>query len=222
MPFTYDVFISYRHLDNIPVSGATGWIDDFTKRLTTQLTFKLGHEPRVWRDPKLGGSDYFERVILKALQQSKILISVLSPGYIDPSSEWCLRELTDFCRLAKQDIGVSIEDKSRCFKIVKTFVAREKHPAELQGLLGYEFFDEDADSDRVRDFSYLSDGYRYNRYLDQIDQLAFDITQMLMAIDSAKSVTTPDRLHTVYIAEATTDRSHYRVSIRNELLSLGF
>src|SRR5713226_8291936 len=136
MPFTNDVFISYRHLDNKPITGNTGWVDGFTEKLSAQLSGRLGHDPVIWRDPEITGSDYFESVILKQLEQSKVLVSILSPGYIDPSSKWCGRELSEFCRLAKQGIGVRLGDKSRCFKVVKTFVPRDKHPADLQGLLG--------------------------------------------------------------------------------------
>ncbi len=222
MPFTNDVFISYRHLDNRPITGNTGWVDDFTEKLRTQLSFKLGRDPVIWRDPEIRGSEYFEGVILNQLDQSRVLVSILSPGYIDPSSEWCVRELTEFCRLAKGGIGVRIGEKSRCVKVVKTFVPRDKHPDELQGLLGYEFFDEDQDSRRERDFSYLPDGYQYKRYLDKIDQLAFDVTELLKAIDSPQPSLPPDIQHTVYLAEATTDRAEYRDSIKNELLSRGF
>jgi hypothetical protein len=219
--FTNDIFISYRHLDNAPVSGETGWIDDFTAKLKTQLAFKLGYEPVIWRDRKLGGSDYFADVIMNALKQSKLLISILSPGYVAPKSEWCMRELSEFHRLAEENKPQ--HDKSRCIKVVKSFLPRDQHPVQLQGLLGYEFYEKDEESGRPREFSYLPQGEHYNRYIKKIDDLAFDISEMLKTFDAPQtSPATSDIERTVYLAEVTTDRTEYRDSIKNELVSRGF
>ncbi len=220
MKFTNDVFISYRHIDNRPISGSVGWIDDFEKKLKAQLAFKLGYDPTIWRDPELRGSEFFDEVIVKELAQSKILVSILSPGYIDPSSDWCLRELDEFCRKAQTNIGLRVGEKSRCIKVVKTVLARDKHPAALKGPLGYEFFDEDPELRRLRDFSYLPSGYQHNRYLDKIDQVSFDIAELLIEINNPKPPTAVGP--TVYLAETTSDRAEYRDSIQNELRSRGF
>jgi len=221
--FTNDIFISYRHIDNRPVSGSTGWIDDFTEKLRAQLAFKLGYDPIIWRDPTITGGEYFADVILKEIEKSKVLISILSPGYVDSNSPWCRRELSEFCHLAERTIGVRIGEKSRCIKVVKSFLAREQHPLELQGLLGYEFYEEDEQLHRPRDFSYLPDGYQYKRYLDKIDQLAWDISQLLKTMEHPQSSLSPQDIdHTVYLAESTTDRAEYRDSIRNELQSRGY
>ena len=223
MLFTNDIFISYRHIDNRPIAGTTGWVDDFTEKLRAQVAFKLGYDPVIWRDPAIRGNEDFTDVILNGIEQTKILISILSPGYVDPNSPWCLRELSEFCRLAKRNLGVRIGEKSRCIKVVKSFLPRDKHPSELQGLLGYEFYAEDPDLRRERDFSYLPDGHQYHRYLDRIDQVAFDISELLKLIDKPQpSPPAPDIEHTVYLAEVTTDRAEYRDGIRNELLSRGF
>ena len=220
MSFKYDVFISYRHIDNQTAFGSVGWIDAFENELKNQLAFKLGYEPEIWRDPEIRGNDYFEQVIMRAIEESKIFISILSPGYINPSSEWCLRELREFVRLAPKNIGVKIGDKSRCIKAVKTFVPREQHPLELQELPGFEFFDKDPLQRRPRDFSHLPDGYQHNRYLDRIEQISFDVAALIEAINKQQPVgpTGP----AVYLAETTSDRSEYRDSIQNELRSRGY
>lgn len=222
--FTNDLFISYRHLDNAPVSGETGWIDDFTAKLKTQLAFKLGYEPKIWRDRKLNGSEYFSNVIMAALGTSKLFISVLSPGYVAPHSEWCMKELGAFYDLSQHDRTVQLGDKSRCIKVVKSYLPREKHPAQLQGLLGYEFYERDNESGRPRDFSYLPQGDQYARYLKKIDELAFDISELLKAFDQPAPGVDPAPAtdQAVYLAESTTDRTEYRDAIRNELLSRGF
>ena len=220
MTFTNDVFISYRHVDNRPISGNTGWIDDFEEKLKAQLAFKLGYDPVIWRDPVLRGSEYFEDVILKKLAQSKVFIAVLSPGYISPKGEWCLRELGEFCRLSAGNLGIRVGEKSRCLKAVKSFLSRDQHPAELKGPLGYEFFDEDPELRRPKDFSYLSGGYKHDRYLDKIEEIAFDVAEILKEIDSEKPA--PVDNGTVYLAEVTSDRAEFRDSIKNELRSRGY
>lgn len=217
-----DIFISYRHLDNAPVSGDIGWIDDFTVKLTTQLGFKLGRKPVIWRDPELGGADYFSNVIMTALQQSKILVSILSPGYVSPDSEWCLRELQEFCKVAEQGIGVKVGEKSRCIKVLKTFLQRDEHPTQLREQLGYEFYKQDEESKRPEDFSYLVGGDYYQRYLKKIDDLAYDLSIILKAIDNRTAPPEVDLEHTVYLAEVTSDRTEHRDNIRSELLSRGF
>jgi TIR domain len=222
--FTNDLFISYRHLDNVPVSGETGWIDDFTAKLKTQLAMKLGYEPKVWRDRRLNGNEYFSKVIMEALRSSKLLISILSPGYVAPHSEWCMKELSAFYDLSQRDTVTQLGDKSRCIKVVKWYLPREKHPPQLQGLLGYDFYERDEESGRPREFSYLPQGDHYQRYLKKIDELAFDLSELLKIFDqpNVSPPTTPGSDQVVYLAEATTDRTEYRDAIRNELLSRGF
>lgn len=223
MPFTHDIFVSYRHLDNKAPAGEQGWVDDFTDRLRVELGYRLGREPHIWRDPTIRGTDYFSDVIIDHLAKSKILISILSPGYVDPDSPWCMRELSEFYRFAEHDIGVRVGQMSRCVKVVKTYLRREAHPTEIQGQTGYEFFEEDPDKNRPREFSHLSKGPQHDRYLERIDQLAWDISELLKTIDSSvppKPPPAPQK--TVYLAQTTPDRSKNWDNIKTELLSRGF
>lgn len=221
--FPNDIFISYRHLDNKPVAGKTGWIDDFTLKLKTQLGFKLGYDPVIWRDRKLEGAEYFAEVIMKELKRSKILISILSPGYVSKHTEWCKRELEEFYRFAQQGIGLRIDEKPRCIRVVKSFLEREQYPVQLQDQLGYEFYMKDEESERPEDFSYLEGGDHYHRYLKKIDDLAYDVSKILKAFEKPEAVPPPtDIEHTVYLAGVTSDGTEHRDNIRSELLSRGF
>lgn len=218
MSFTHDVFISYRHLDN-----KAGWVADFTTRLRDELGFKLGREPDIWRDPKIAGADYFADEIMEHLAGSKVLISVLSPGYVDPGSPWCMKELSEFYRLAGGNVGVRLGNRSRCVKVVKTYLPRDEHPAVLQGQVGYEFFEEDPDTKRPREFSHLPEGHQHERYLDRIEQLAWDIKELIKAIDGAEPLKPPpDPRRTVYLAQTTPDRSKDWDSVKDELIRRGF
>jgi hypothetical protein len=147
----------------------------------------------------------------------------LSPGYVAPTSEWCMRELCEFHRLAEQGIGIQVGEKARCIKVVKSFLDREKHPSQLKGLLGYEFYEIDEESGRPHEFSYLPEGDRYGRYLKKIDDLAFDLSELLKSFDQPQMLPpVADIEHTVYLAETTTDRTEYRDSIKSELISRRF
>lgn len=223
MSTAHDIFISYRHLDNRAAAGEQGWVDDFTERLRVELGYRLGREPDIWRDPTIGGVDYFEDVIMEHLAKSKLLISILSPGYVDASSSWCLRELREFYRLAERGGGVRVGNKSRCVKVVKTYLSRDAHPAEIQGQAGYEFFEDDLVRKRPREFSHRPEGSQHGRYLDRIDQLAWDVSEMLKAMESAAPPPPPpDPGRTVYLAQTTPDRSKDWDSIKTELVSRGF
>ena len=95
MKFADDVFISYAHLDNqAVVEGQPGWISRFDRALKIRLGQLLGREPRIWRDPKLQGNDFFADTLVERLPEVAALVAVLSPRYAN--SDWCRREMSTF------------------------------------------------------------------------------------------------------------------------------
>ena len=69
------------------------------------------------------------------------LLSILSLRYID--SEWCLREVDEFCRTAELNGGLTVDDKARVIRIMLRGIPaerREQLPHVLKDALGYEFF----------------------------------------------------------------------------------
>src|SRR5262249_31760506 len=150
-PFQYDVFISFAHIDNETLSKEQeGWIAMFHRALQVRLAQLLGEGPEIWRDPKLQGNDDFNQEIVDNLLRARVLVSVLSPRYV--RSDWCRKELQEFIHAAERRGGVFINNKARIFKVVKTPVPLEQHPAEIQKLLGYEFFREDPANHRFHEF----------------------------------------------------------------------
>ena len=143
--FENQLFISYAHIDNEHFSGTSeGWIDLLHERLEIRLAQLLGKPLKIWRDRKLRGNDLFNDTIVIELARTAILISVITPRYIESPS--CRSEVEDFSRLAASNGGLQISDKHRVFKVVKTYVAFEEHPAVVRDLLGYEFFQRDQAS----------------------------------------------------------------------------
>jgi hypothetical protein len=221
MPFTDDIFISYRHLDNQSASSGNGWIDDFHKRLKIRLEQLLGREVRIWRDPQLQGGMDFTAEIIEHIANTKVLLTVLSPGYIE--SEWCLRELREFCRLAEQHGGVRRGNKFRAVKVVKTPISREKHPRALQEQTGYEFFETEEGTHIPREFSPEDGGFQHQRYEDKIYDLAWYLKELLEILDEHQPVPPPpDKERTIYLAHTTSDRSYDREKIMYELRDRGF
>ena len=150
--FEHDFLISYAHIDDQAlVDGQSGWVSQLHRLLEIRVGQLMGQTPKIWRDPKLQGNDYFADTITERLPRIAALVSVFSPRYVQ--SEWCNRELKEFCRAAEQSGGVRIHDKARIFKVVKTPVNLEKQPDEVKPMLGYEFFVYDAESGRPRELA---------------------------------------------------------------------
>jgi len=105
MPIGQQVFISYAHLDN-----ERQWVARFHELMVPMLKTRLGRVPSVWRDKSLQGNDIFADEIVKQLSDAALLLSVVSPRYVE--SEWCLREAQTFCDLAQQSGGVVVDRKA--------------------------------------------------------------------------------------------------------------
>jgi TIR domain len=148
----HDVFISYAHIDNQTLSeGQEGWITTLHRALEIRLAQLLGEPPKIWRDRKLQGNDYFDDEICSNLSKAFVLVAVMSPRYV--RSVWCNREIKEFLQGAARSSDVPIENKSRIFKVIKTPIPLEEHPVEVQGLLGYEFFHRDSETQRFIEFN---------------------------------------------------------------------
>ena len=233
MDFEKDLFISYAHLDNQSLSPEQeGWISIFHKALSIRLSQIRGATPRIWRDRKLQGNDYFSDAITEALASSGLLLSILSPRYL--KSEWCMRELQTFCNGAtEQTGGLNVgENKGRLFKVVKTYVSRDQYPAEFESFIGYEFFEFDA-AGRPQEFNNIYGPELERKFYARLNDLAYDIHQTLeileaLSTDSSEQTDdhngeTNDRPagKTIYLAETTFDLSDARDSIRRELTMAG-
>jgi hypothetical protein len=179
-PFDNDLFISYAHLDNQPlIEGQKGWIDEFHHALETRLDQLLGEECKIWRDRKLGGNDFFDETIVSKFPNTALLVSILSPRYL--KSDWCLKELKAFLTAAAQSGGARIGEKSRVFKVIKTHVPREDHPPELQGSLGYSFYEIEEVTDRPREFLIDPRDESYRKFRLKLDDLAYEILDLAKA-----------------------------------------
>jgi len=221
--FKNHIFISYAHIDNTHFSGAAkGWIDLLHERLEIRLAQLLGKKPNVWRDPELKGNDVFNDTIVIELSKTAILLSIISPRYLQSTS--CRQELEHFFRHAARSAGVRLDDKHRVFKIVKTYVPLEDHPPELRDLLGYEFYQRDQASNRAREFDHeiSPQGEKDKRYWDKFEDLVWDIQELIKRMESRAQSPAPSMSGaTIFLAETTSDLGEERDKVKRELQQYG-
>jgi hypothetical protein len=223
MAFQNDLLISYAHLDDQSlVEGQPGWISWLHGLLEIRVAQLLGEKPKIWRDPKLQGNDYFaDTIAVEQIPRVAALLTVLSPRYVQ--SEWCIREVQEFCRASETTGGLRIGDKARIFKVVKTPVPLERHPAELQPLLGYEFYVTDPQTGRPRELSQAYGPEAERQFLTRLDDLAYDITKLLETLKTNGSQRPPAAPKgIVYLAETSFDLRDEREAVKRDLVHNGF
>jgi hypothetical protein len=221
MAFEQDLLISYAHLDDQAlVEGEDGWVSRLHRLLEIRVGQLLGEKPRIWRDPKLQGNDFFADTILERLPRVGALVSVLSPRYV--LSEWCTRELKEFCRASEASGGIRVADKARIFKVVKTPVPSERFPPEVQPLLGYEFYVVDPQSGRPRELSQAYGPEAERAFLAKLDDLAYDIARLLELLRQNGGARPQERRGTVYLAETSFDLREEREAIKRDLIRNGY
>lgn len=206
-------------MDNqVLTEGSEGWVSFLHRALEVRVSQLLGKEPRIWRDPKLRGNDFLEDGIFTRLFEVSILIAVITPRYLN--SEWCLRELHEFLRLAETKSGLLTGEGTRFFKVVKTPVPLNEQPSELLEVLGYEFFSIDSERRRPRELMPGLDKESDRLYWAKLDDLAHDISSVLKTLGGT-SVASETGL-SVYLADTSFDLSEQRSAVRRELLEHGY
>jgi hypothetical protein len=100
----------------------------------------------------------------------------------------------------------------------------ERHPAELQPLLGYEFFVVDPQSGRPRELSQAYGPEAERQFLARLDDLAYDIAKLLEQLKSEPGAASPAAppKGTVYLAETSYDLREEREAVKRDLLRQGF
>jgi hypothetical protein len=225
MAFEKQVFISYAHIDNEPLSeNQQGWITRFHTSLSAMLGMRLGRKPEIWRDIKLSGNDIFADEIIQQFPKTALLISVLTPRYVE--SEWCTREVKEFCKTAENTGGILVDNKSRVIKVVKIPVSDETPLPEVMKLaLGYPFFVFDEQQTPLElDPAYGEEFTQ--KYNLKMAKLAFDVAELIKKIDSQSKAAAPTTVGTekptIYLADCSIDRRDDREAINADLRLHGY
>ena len=222
MSYEHDLFISYAHIDNQPLTAdQVGWVTRFHGTLAAQLSMRLGSVARIWRDDKLRGNDVFADEIVQKFASTALLVSVLSPRYL--ASDWCRRELVGFCTEAAREGGLALGNKARVFKVVKTPVTTQSAlPPQVRDAKGYDFFSDVDGAPLELDPAY---GLKYSEaYFRMVGILAWELSQLLQVLQAAAPhpMQLPTPLPTapgpvVYLADCTADRREVRAVLEAEL-----
>ena len=237
MPFEQHAFISYAHVDNLTTpDDDRGWVTRFQQQLTAYLSTEIGTQVRLWRDERLRGNQIFSDEIVSQFPKTAVLIAVVSPRYIE--SEWCLREVREFCAAAQAHGGLVMGRKTRVVRVLLRPMEEgwsARLPPELRAdeSLGYPFYEEVEGRRTLRLDPALGNGESYRR---NVMFLAEDVGELLRALDkidaqaggaaavggaarSAAAAAAPGL--TVYLAECSADRRDDRERLRADLKAHG-
>jgi TIR domain len=231
MKFANHLFISYAHLDNEKTAeDDLGWVDRFHKSLKAFLTTAIGEEAVIWRDLKLRGNDVFAEEIVSQFPETALLVSILSPRYL--KSEWCLKEIEEFCKAAEIHGGLVIDNQMRVHRVMLKPLAaelREKLPGKLKDELGYPFYEEEDGGQFLTLDPRFGDKYKaaFNRGLALMANELAEIIEKLNEKENpipepmpARSAGPPKPV--IYLSECSWDRGDDREKIRSELRATGY
>lgn len=222
MSFEQHAFISYAHVDNLATPDEDrGWVTRFQQQLAAYLSTEIAAEARLWRDDRLRGNQIFSDEIVGQFAKTAVMIAVVSPRYIE--SEWCLREIGEFCAAAERHGGLIVDHRTRVVPVLlKPMPAewRQRLPAGLRAdeTLGYAFYEEVEGRRTLRLDPAFGNGEAYRR---NVMFLAEDIGEVIRKLEHSGSAAAPvdsaDSGPVVYLAECAADRRDDRERLRAEL-----
>jgi serine/threonine protein kinase len=218
-----DAFISYAGMDDLElIEGRKGWVSNLHRALEIRLGQLLGKPPEIWRDPKPQDNDILDEMRIERLKHVVALVSVMSPPYV--KSERTQKELAEFCKAAEEQGGVRFRNRERIFKVLKTPVPPQMHPPELKSLLGYQFFNVDPDTGRVRELNEVFGPETQKDFWIRLDDLAHDMCYLLEMLEASGTAVVPksDNKNAIFLAQTTFDLREQREAIKRDLQQHGY
>ncbi len=225
MKFEKHLFVSYAHLDDVVSDGdPKGWVGHFYSALGSFLSMTLARQPVIWRDDRLDGNDDFSAEIVAQFPKTAVMISIVSERYLE--SEWCIREVTEFCKAAERTGGLMVENKMRVHQVLLRPLAhelRQKLPGNLSGALGYCFYKPQENGRFMPLDPRFGEKFR-DEFNQQIFILADDIATVIKKLLAGTEAPQPagPKKPCIYLAECSWDRAGDREKIRSELRATGY
>jgi serine/threonine protein kinase len=224
-----DVLLSYAAIDDYPLEeGKPGWVSQLHRNLEVRMEQLSGEKVRIARLPEDAFSPSIEAELLQQVPQAKAMISVVSPPFVN--SPMCRREVEQFWLGAEHTGGRYVEDKSRLLKVLKTSVTEQQMPKQLidifSPLFGFEFFELDPETGRVREFDETFGPVLKQRFFERVYDLAYDGCRVLSLLKQVRArdipAAAPDpHRRWIYLATTTSDVADERDRIMRELLERG-
>jgi hypothetical protein len=195
--YEHDIFVSYAHVDDQPFAGAEqGWVTTLINGLKILLGKQLGNPNlfSLWMDYELRGNLAVTNYIIEKIENSAILIVILSPAYL--MSQWCRLELNTFL--------TQVGENSGCLFVVEHDVV--ERPSELDDLLGYQFWIRN-DVGKPRTLAIPKPHPEEFIYYQLLDDLARQLTAKLKELKKLKEKELPKKSTIILTASSSTSSS---------------
>jgi hypothetical protein len=221
--YTYDIFISYCHVDNkTPLNETRGWVDCFEQVLKDKLAQRVGERAgervEIWRDStRLEGNFKFNESIEKAICNSALLISLTSPSNI--KSPYCELERKMFVQHAShQELGLSLGERYRIFNVLMNNIPVENWPKELgqgrEASRAFELFERVSETDGIGRPSKTSESSSaFDIQMDKlVATLGTTLKELQIACSPSKTAPPPEMApeKQIFVAEVPASMRRYR------------
>ncbi|MGO9108099.1 MAG: protein kinase domain-containing protein [Thermoguttaceae bacterium] len=224
-----DILLNYAAIDDQPLfEGKPGWVSQLHRNLVLRVEQLSGEKIGIARLPESSVSTVVEARVLEHLPHVKAMISVVSPPFV--KSDVCRSEVEQFWQIAERTGGQWVENRARLLKVLKTTVSAQEMPPSLADifspLLGFEFFELDPQTGRVREFDETFGPAFRQRFFERVYDLAHDLCQILrtlrqIGVAKGPASDSATEKHWVYLATTTSDVQDERDRIKRELLERG-
>ncbi|MEM7109043.1 MAG: DUF4062 domain-containing protein [Bacteroidota bacterium] len=210
MAYTIDVLILFADQDNHLTETERGWIEDFKRFLEGMLKQVLGEIPNI-----LLKSEH-DAVSGANLKEVAVLLPILSPSFI--ASGECLDTLEEFLVSGKNA-------EKRVFKVLKRPLETSDQPTKLRGLIGYDLFSLNIETDEVQDYTNFFTTEAERDFWMRLVDLAYDINERLIEIKFTDKKSEHHKdigRKSIFLAETGHDLSIQRNIIKRELQRYGY
>ncbi len=212
-----DIFVSYAHEDNRLLPGMKdGWVSALIEAVEIRLSQRLGRSEfyKLWIDDELSPSSEVTPTIVKALEESAVIIIILSPSYV--ASPWCQQEKNKFFELIKK----RTYSGSRIFVVYRDRVDEDDMPLELKEYKKSKFWTLQGRHGTTKIYGVPKP--EEEEYVNLYNDLVFDLENVLKKLKNkeierhCKDIDQIDQA-TVYLAEVTDDLDSFRDEVKRYL-----
>lgn len=207
------IFLSYSYDDNL---SPDGWVVNFHKKLQLRIKVIAGEDFPIFFDRYDLKGNLLKESLKKQIQNTKILIALVSPSYLN--KYWCTVERRLFLLYKRQNIKkpeerifIAIKLVDENFRDISQDFVRTL-PKELRQQRYFKFFKLDANNNpaELEDESSLKEAIN-------------DLARKIVAY--SKEINNQDHSHKpkgIYVAETNRDVGRNRQKLIQELESFGY
>lgn len=221
--FDFDIFISYSHDDNYPLTGNLGWVDQFHDVLENWLQRRRGlKQLSIWRDKALQGNTRFDTAIENKINSTALFFVLHSVNY--EQSDYCKKELDCFTRNnGRRPGGLNVGEQSRIFHILLNNFPHQQWPKQLAGTSGFAMHDAKSDQS-LGDFTAPSKDAFQEQLREIVDATEAILKEMATtAVNSEVAQQDQDAQNAVeiFIADTADSQTPFRKRLQADLKERG-